>query len=150
MDLDRLIDNVDGLITDLDDLTEREMETIATDGTALLDNRITTTGEGVNGKLKDYTDAYKKRKEKAGRYRGFVDLSFTTQMWASIGIVEQKNEAGKFVVVVGGRDEFTRTKMEANEKARPGVFNLKVSEVDALKDDSEERFTETIASRLAA
>lgn len=150
MDLDRLIDNVDGLIADLDDLTEREMETIATDGLALLDNRITSTGQGTKGPLKDYTVAYKNRKEKAGRYRGFVDLSFTTQMWASIGIVEQKEEGGKFVVVVGGRDEFSRIKMEANEKARPGVFNLADFEVSNLKDDSKERFTETIASRLAA
>lgn len=148
MTLDEMIGNFDRLIGDLDSITEKEIETTATDGLLLLDRRITSTGESANGPLKDYVPSYKAFKQKAGKYRGFVDLQFTTQMWASIGIVEQKNEAGKFVVVIGGRDEFTRKKMAGNEKARPGVYNLKTEEVTILREDSGERLTATVKEYL--
>lgn len=150
MTLEAMIGNFDRLIGDLDTITEKEIATTATDGVLLLDRRITRTGAGVDGPLKDYTPQYKARKEKAGKYRGFVDLQFTTQMWASIGIIEQRNEAGRFVVLIGGRDEFTRKKMQGNEKARPGVYNLRKEEVKILRDDSGERMTGTVKEYLQA
>lgn len=147
-DIEEQIARFDRLLADLDGITEINIETTANDGLAILDHRVTDTGQGVNGPLKDYTKPYEEKKKKSGRFRGFVDLSFSGQMWASIGIVEKKTEDGKYVVTIGGRDEFTVKKMEGNNKARPGVFGLNNEEVAILREDSGDRLAKAVKSYL--
>lgn len=145
--LDTLIEQTENALANLDAETEREMETIATDGYALTDRRITTTGRSFTGaQFPDYTAPYKAKKQKAGRYRGFVDLQFSGQMLASVGIIERHTAPGKVVVVLGGRDEQTRKKLEGNEKKRPGILKNSKEEIAILISDSQERFPERIAS----
>lgn len=139
-----------------------EMNTVAETGKAMVIDRVSETGKDANGaQFKPYTEAYERRKRGAvggvaregkarrlaratgpatpdtpiGRYRGFVDFTLSGRMLTNIGLVE-KDQGSKIVVVVSGRSEETRKKMEGNDNYRPGWFTLSKDEIGALKEQS--------------
>ena len=83
-----------------------------------------------------------------GRYKGFVDFTLTGRMFdntgvesfkesggASVGVTEQYQEGGKYVVRVGARSDENRLKMLGNDEQRPGFFRLcKVEQADMAGD----------------
>ena len=83
-----------------------------------------------------------------GRYRGFVDFTLSGQMLSSTG-VGYKNigptsttaSANTVTVVVSGRDEETRGKMQGNDNYRPGWFKLSADERKELARQSQVRLT---------
>ena len=174
MNIDQLAARFLDLRNQLAEELNREVETIALDGTALVIQRISETGVDAQGrKLKPYTKRYEEfkrgavgtaRKEGAkkraarktapaskdkpvGRYRGFVDLTLTGQMLSSIGPVEVQEGRGRAVIRVAGRDVVTQQKMDGNDKYRPGWFRLSDEEVRLLASQSSERVA-TLASRI--
>ena len=89
-----------------------------------------------------------------GRFTGFVNFTFTGRMLSNIGPVESAlgGSAGIGVtevtdtstgvkVIVAGRTEETRGKMEGNDNYRKDWFSLSQKEVDELGADSKERMT---------
>ena len=176
MNLDTLLGRLDGLVVALNDGLRREVETVAQDGLVLVTQRVSETGTDANGaKFKPYTREYELRKRAAtgnvkkegkkkraarrsapasaekpvGRYRGFVDFTFTGQMLSSIGLEEAQADAKHIVVRVNGRDQETQLKMDGNDKHRPGWFRLSKEEVDILAQQSGERLGRYINGFLA-
>lgn len=151
-----------------------EMNTVAETGKAMVIDRVSETGKDANGaQFKPYTEAYERRKRGAvggvaregkarrlaratgpatpdtpiGRYRGFVDFTLSGRMLTNIGLVE-KDQGSKIVVVVSGRSEETRKKMEGNDTHRRGWFSLSDKEVETLKAQSAERMTALVQNFL--
>ena len=144
----------------------REIETVATTGQAMVIDRVSETGKDRQGvPFKAYTPEYeakkrqavggkasaKKRKERAtapatpekpqGRYRGIVDFTLTGSMLRNIGLGEVQDTDKGVSVVVTGRTQETRAKMEGNDKYRPGWFSLSEAEKAELKKQSADRLS---------
>lgn len=174
-----LSDRIDALVAELQQELRLEVERAAQTGLAMVTQRVSETGKDAKGaSFKPYTRPYELRKRAAtgnvkkegkkkraarrsaeasaekpvGRYRGFVDFTFTGQMLSSagldergqpklknMGILKSTNSGGRVVVVVGARDQETQMKMDGNDKHRPGWFRLSKEEVDILAQQSGER-----------
>lgn len=177
MNLDTFIGRIDGLVVVLEEELRKEVETIATDGLALVTQRVSETGTDAQGsKFKPYTPEYERfkrfavgtakkegAKKKAarktgaatkekpiGRYRGFVDFTLSGQMLSSIGLGEVSGDGGRVVVKVSGRDEETRKKMEGNDNYRPGWFTLSQKEAEQIAAQSQERLSSFVQRFLTA
>lgn len=143
--LNELIDRFDKLLSDYGMITTDEVTTVAEDGLVLVDRRITRTGKKADGALlPDYSIGYKLEKKRAGKYRGFVDLTYTGKMWRDIKIVSTESTAQGVKVVVGGSTPDARVKMESNADVRGDFLQLSNAEVEILVSDSQERLTGTI------
>lgn len=161
-----LSDRIDALVAELQQELRLEVERTAQTGLAMVTQRVSETGKDAKGaSFKPYTRPYELRKRAAtgnvkkegkkkraarrsapasaekpvGRYRGFVDFTFTGQMLSSIGLEEAQADAKHIVVRVNGRDQETQLKMDGNDKHRPGWFRLSKEEVDILAQQSGER-----------
>jgi hypothetical protein len=97
------------------DLTEFDkiMPKIGLSANAMIYSRIYQTGiNAQNEPLRDYTDKYKKKKTKAGHYRGLVDLTYSGQLWSNIKSPAVKStdadhKAGMVIVGPSG-DEYRK------------------------------------------
>lgn len=161
-----LSDRIDALVAELQQELRLEVERAAQTGLAMVTQRVSETGKDAKGaSFKPYTREYELRKRAAtgnvkkegkkkraarrsapasvekpvGRYRGFVDFTFTGQMLSSIGLEEAQADGKRIVVRVNGRDQETQLKMDGNDKHRPGWFRLSKEEVDILAQQSGER-----------
>lgn len=142
----------------------REIETVAETGKAMVIDRVSETGIDAKGRaFKPYTPEWeakkrqavggkasaKKRKERAtatatkekpqGRYRGFVDFTYTGRMLSNIGLGEVQDTDKGVRVVVDGRTAETKAKMEGNNKHRKDWFTLSENEKAELKRQSAAR-----------
>ena len=165
MNLDALRLRTTELATAIRSEIRREVERTAQDGLTMVTQRVSETGKDAQGSsFPSYTKPYElykrgavgtakkegKKKRAArgtavasgenpvGRFTGFRNFTLSGQMLSSIGITEVQ-ESRKIVVRVGGRDEFTRDKMEGNENVTPGWFRLSQSEIKRLGAQSEKR-----------
>ena len=160
---DQLVARITELAAALRLELRREIETVAEAGKAMVDDRVSKKGLDAKGRaFKPYTPEWeakkrqaasggtaKKRKVRAtapattekpqGRYRGIVDFTYTGRMLFNIGLGEIQDTANGVRVVVAGRTEETRAKMEGNDKHRPGWFSLSENEKSELKRKSAAR-----------
>lgn len=168
----QLASRLDALAMELEGAIRREVERTAEDGKAMVIQRVSETGKDSRGaSFAPYTLEWERRKRGAvgtaqkegkakrkarrtapaspekpvGRYRGFVDFTFTGRMLSNIGLVEKGEK-----VVVGGRSEETRKKMEGNNVHRPGWFRLSDDEIATLKEHSAKRMSLYIEQFLSA
>ena len=143
-----------------------EMETVATDGLSKVTQRVSETGRDQNGSpFRPYTPAYEAFKRQAvggnksakqrarratapataeqpvGRFTGFVNFTLSGRMLSNIGLTEVTTTDKGVRVIVAGRTEETRGKMEGNDNYRKDWFSLSQKEVDELGADSKERMT---------
>ena len=159
-DLDTLLASFDGMVADVQAQVAKEMQITAANGVAKLIDRVTETGKDAEGaSFRLYTPEYElykrgassakltKKKKTAeatkdkpiGRYKGFVDFTLTGRMFDNIGITEEQQESGKYVVRVGARSDENRLKMLGNDEQRPGFFRLSKVEQADLAGDSAKR-----------
>lgn len=151
----------------------REVERVAETGKAMVIQRVGETGKDSKGaSFKPYTRQWELKKRGAvstakkggakkraarrpaeataeklvGRYRGFVDFTFTGRMLTNIGLVEKSDSK----VVIGGSSEETKKKMEGNDTHRKGWFRLSEKEIKELRDQSAERFGRFIENFITA
>ena len=164
--LETVIARLDVLIADAQAQIARETERTALDAVAIITQRVSETGKDAEGRaFKPYTTRYEQYKRGAvgtakrdgaakrearktakasadkpvGRYRGFVDFTLSGRMLANIGITEKRTSGDRSVVVVAGRSEETRGKMEGNDTHRPGWFRLSREEQLRLAASSKAR-----------
>ena len=143
--LDELVDQFDEAISVVPKLIAKHTEIGATNALALVDLRLVQKGTGANGApFKDYTPAWKKKKTEAGRYRGHVDFQFSGQMLASIttaferGDVQRTIGKDRTTIAFVPRDEFTRKKVEGNNRRRPGFLNPSKEEMITVTEVANE------------
>lgn len=114
----------------------------ANEAQMMIKERIQERGIDANGaRYKDYTEAYKKRKQKAGKYRGFTDFSFTTRMWQNVQLVSSTSEAGEDVgrATISAKSEENRVKLQANTERFGGILELSEGEIDTLRQSYKDR-----------
>lgn len=95
----------------------------------------TSTGmakEGRGVKLFELPQGYKQFREIHGRQTGFVDFSFTNEMWSNIKIVSDNSEHNKGVVRIAATTDKDKKKLEGNTKRRGDILKLSKSEIDSL------------------
>ena len=159
-DIDDAIAGLDGMIADFEAQRAREMVTIAETGRAVVVDRVSETGRTAQGgAFAPYTPAYElfkrgassarltKKKRTAvatatkpiGRFTGFRNFTLTGDMLDSTGVIEQRQEADRFIVRVGARDDNYRLKMIGNDKYAPNWFTLADKEQENLAGDSARR-----------
>mgnify|MGYP006372518113 FL=1 len=159
-DLETLLASFDGMVADVQAQVASEMQITAATGVAKLIDRVTETGKDAEGaSFRLYTPEYElykrgassakltKKKKTAeatadkpiGRYKGFVDFTLTGRMFDNIGITEEQQEGGKYVVRVGARSDENRLKMLGNDEQRPGFFRLSKVEQQDLAGESAKR-----------
>lgn len=150
--LDELVAQFDEAIAKVPGLILKHTEQGAMGAITLVDVRITETGKSASGApFEDYTPAYKRAKQKKGRYRGFVDFQDSTQMLNSIttsfetGNVQKVSDGSKASILFDGRDETTRKKMEGNNKHRPGFLNPSKDEMKTVSRIANEGMAEDLA-----
>lgn len=166
MTLETLEARLDELVLALLGALRTEMETVATDGLAKVIQRVSETGRDQNGTpFTPYTPAYEAFKRQAvggnksakqrarratapasgdqpvGRFTGFVNFTLTGRMLSNIGLTEVIDTDKGVKVIVTGRTEETRGKMEGNDNYRKDWFSLSQKELDELGADSKERMT---------
>ena len=150
MKSNEFINKVRELRRRLPEMTQRNAEIGAHDAVALIVLRIQEKGLDSDGeKLRDYTPKYKTRKERAGRYRGFVDLTYSGDMFGSVGIDAAKvtNKSGsKSHIKIGltARDEANREKLEKNSALRGPVLAVRTSERNKVIRFFNERMSDEI------
>lgn len=124
----------------------------------IIQRRVQEGGTDANGrKFKPYTDSYvkfkrggtyitrtqpptkKKRPNRTGN--GLVNLTYTGEMWRSIGIISSKTDNDRFTIVAGGRDKETKDKMKWNSVKRPFFF-LSEQETNETINDWRKRIIE--------
>jgi hypothetical protein len=166
MTLETLEARLNELVPVLQSALRTEMETVATDGLAKVIQRVSETGRDQNGTpFTPYTPAYEAFKRQAvggnksakqrarratapasgdqpvGRFTGFVNFTLTGRMLSNIGLTEVIDTDKGVKVIVTGRTEETRGKMEGNDNYRKDWFSLSEKEVNELGADSKERMT---------
>lgn len=84
-------------------------------------------------------------KKAQGRGSENVNLAYSMRMWTNIQVIQANQDGtGKFQIVVGGSDQETKDKIEANVK-RFGVFLDPTAEELAIAQEvAKERLTEII------
>ena len=145
LSLDGLLSRLSQLRTETEQAVREEVETVALAAKATIELRIVYSGKDAEGNpFKPYTERYRKKKEDAKRFRGFVDFTFTGQLWSSIGIIEQKQDGNDWVVSLSGRDETSRAIMEGLDGDRKRWFTLSQDEIKVLTDEAGERMVERL------
>lgn len=115
---------------------------------ALRDVRSRQQERGQNAQGNDhkpYTPAYLKQKQKAGKYTGKVDLTYSTRMWNNTGVVGRETNTDGFRVEIAGRSEETQVKLDANSERYGDVLEMSSDEIDNLAT----RFDEELADFTA-
>ena len=140
MNINEVIAGLDALIGNFMPIINDEVTTVAQDGLALVDRRITREGKNAQGNaFPRYTPGYEAQKKRAGRYRGIVDLQFTGDMWKNTRVVSNTVSGTSVRVVVAGGDKFTQDKIDGNSDLRGDILQVSEKEVQILIDDSRER-----------
>lgn len=127
---------LDGVIKDLQSGAHATvMVQIANNAIAMIKQRVQEKGLNPQGsKYPDYSTAYKKRKQKEGKYKGFVDFSLTNRMWSSVKLVSPANELESGVAVVKATTSFEKDKLSWNTEKKGDIL--------ALSDEETKRLTE--------
>ncbi len=143
----------------LPDLMLNNLTISALDSKALIQRRIQEFGTNEKGvpfaQVKPYTKKYLFKKIEAGKYRGKVDFTFSTDMWSSIGIVESVVRTDRVVTRIGGLDETNREKMKGlaygtgkTPKGRGEFLALSEEEITLISDGIQERWAEDTKNLL--
>lgn len=133
LNIDQFNSSIGNMLSDIANGIPNIVQTIALDAKALIRNRIQEKGLNAEEQALDgYTPAYKKKKEKAGKYRGFTDTTFTGDMWRKTEITSAEQRGDQYVVTVGGKDQFSENKLEWNSEHYGDLLEVSSKEEDAL------------------
>ena len=137
--------HIDKIMVELRNEVHKSVETLAMDAIQVIETRIIETGIGSDGvKLKPYDPKYAEYKKSKGYVSDHVTLKLTGDMWASLGILERKNDAGKYEVVVGFRDLFSNQKASGNAKYRGDFLKLSKEEEKDISEDFKNRIKQIL------
>lgn len=131
---------IQGVINDLKAGAHGDvMMQIASNAIALIKDRVQEKGLNPQGaKYPDYSKRYKDFKQKEGKYRGFVDFTFSGRMFNNIKIMSPKNELDQGIAVIKATTPEESEKLSKNTKSRGDILALSDSEVEKLTKQYEQ------------
>lgn len=153
------------LIKDIPEAHASLLIGIANTATAIIKQRIQTTGIDANcNKYHAYSAWYQKYKTEKGKNKGFTDFSFTNRMWTNIQLIKDKSNGT--IAVITAQDKGSKggnisvpvkahkrkgkqiaattknvyvpsnyEKLEKNTKSFGEILNLSKQEIEDLKKD---------------
>jgi ABC-type uncharacterized transport system ATPase subunit len=102
---------------------------VASAALATIRNRVQERGlNPEGGRYRDYTEGYKQMKEKAGKYKGYVDFSFTNRMWTNIKLISPQEELNSCVAVIKASSSEEQEKLNKNTASRGDILKLSEQE----------------------
>jgi len=93
-------------------------------------DKLNSSGKKI--RLAVLEGGYKKFRDLNNLQSGFVDFTFTTNMWSNIGIVSSRSEADKGTVKIAAKSEKEKKKLEGNTARRGDILALSNKEIDEL------------------
>ena len=149
MTLEEAIKGISVLVEQFRDAFQEETVIIANTATKNIQERIVETGIGGDGnKLKPYSTNYAKLRQAMGRPTIHRTLSFTNDMWNSVGLTVVDVKDTSVSVTVTGRDQFTRDKLKWNEKQSGKVLQPTKEEIKLLREQFQEAMEERITNLM--
>ena len=92
-----------------------------------------TLGEGDGAKrLFEIPGGYKQFRDLHGRQSGFVDFSFTNDMWNNIQVVSSSGEHQNGVAVIAAKKESEKKKLAGNTERKGDILKLSKDEIDTI------------------
>lgn len=142
-------ENLNNLISDLQGGALGEaLIACAETARGMIRQRVQGFGVNAEGKhFRSYSESYKRQKQKAGKYQGFTDFSFTTRMWQDTQVVSSLSEANNDIGVakISQLSQENRDKMTSNTKNFGPILELSVEEIATLQDDYNNRVLDIFA-----
>lgn len=130
----QFINNLDALIKDIPIIMGDLLLKVGSDAKVLIQQRIQQEGQNASGgRTPDYSPLYKKKRQKKGLQTNYMDLTYTGEMFRSIGLTEKKTK-DEVIVSVAGRDEFTQNKINWNSEKHFEVLKLSKQEEAILQE----------------
>ena len=125
---------LNGVISDLQSGAHGDvMVQVASDAIAMIKTRVQERGLNAEGsQFPEYSKSYREKKQKEGKYKGFVDFSFTNRMWSNIKIVSPKGELDMGVAVIKATTPFEQDKLNWNTKLKGDILTLSEQEKQKL------------------
>ncbi|MES2395673.1 MAG: hypothetical protein V4549_06705 [Bacteroidota bacterium] len=144
--------NIDGFTTSMSSMLAEIangipdiIQIIALDAKALIRNRIQEKGlNAEEQELDGYSPGYKKKKEKAGKYRGFTDMTLTGDMWRKTETISAEQRGHKYVVTVGGKDQLSENKIEWNSEHYGDILEVSSKEEQLLEQTMDDEIQKII------
>lgn len=125
---------LNGVIRDLETGAHGQvMVQVASNAIALVKQRVQEKGLNPDGaKYPEYSKGYLAKKKKEGKYRGFVDFSFTARMWNNIKLISPKNELDEGIAVIKASTGFEQDKLNWNTENKGEILALSEKEKQSL------------------
>jgi len=129
-----------GVINDLQSGAHGQVMTqIAENAITYIRDRVQEKGlNPEGGQYKDYSLGYKRYKEKKGKYKGFVDFTFSGRMFNNIKLVSPKDELDQGIAVIKATTQEDAGKLQKNTLARGDILMVSKQELEQLKKDYEQ------------
>jgi hypothetical protein len=142
VDIDKLIPRINDELQSLPELILDSLEVRAHDAISSIQSRIQETGLDDEGhEFSPYSDEWLNRKEKEGKYKGFVDLTYKDRMLNSIDVIDSSVEPGRATVTIQSKNSEDQIKIDYNSIRRPFLKmsgeEIKKAEDNLLKDVEE-------------
>jgi len=125
---------LNGVIRDLQEGAHGQvMVQVASNAIVLIKQRVQEKGLNPEGaKYPEYSKGYLTYKKKEGKYRGFVDFSFTNDMWSRIKLISPKDELDKGIAVIKATTSFEQNKLNWNTEKKGDILALNEKEKQSL------------------
>jgi hypothetical protein len=125
---------LDGVIKDLQSGAHGTvMSQVGSAAIEMVKERVQEKGLNPEGqKYSPYSKSYLEYKKKEGKYRGFVDFSFSNQMWRSIKLVSPKDELELGIAVIKATTPLEKEKLSKNTARRGDILALNQDEKGKL------------------
>lgn len=132
----------DSLISNLKLEMGNALVATAEDAIGMIKERIQEFGVNAEGKgYQAYTPAYKKKKQIAGKYKGFTDFSFTNRMWTSVSIINSVFGVEESKVTISAKGS-NRDILGYNVDRFGQILDLSKIELGTLDEGYKERVKE--------
>jgi hypothetical protein len=132
----------DSLISNLKLEMGNALVATAEDAIGMIKERIQEFGVNAEGKgYQAYTPTYKKKKQIAGKYKGFTDFSFTNRMWTSVSIINSVFGAEESKVTISAKGS-NRDILGYNVDRFGQILDLSKIELGTLDEGYKERLKE--------
>ncbi len=135
---------IEGVISDLRGGAHAEvMAQVAQEALTMMRQRVTETGMDAEGRpYKDYSESYKEYKKQEGKYKGFVDFSFTNRMWSNIKLTSPQDELRLGTARIKATTPFEQEKLRKNTASRGNILDLTDDEKELLKESYRDEILE--------
>lgn len=136
--IEETLDNIKNFIEDVKIEHPENVSAAAISAASLISNRVVETGENSSGvQLGEYSDGmYKNFRASKGREIGFVNLSFTGDMWNDVGVLNVQSDGVLTVATIGASNSENDEKLFYNSvRYNDEILDLNEEEALLINDD---------------